>query len=64
MDDPAPELEAETAPLVQMAWKLGEFWKACRAAGLPDDLSHEVVMEWYASQVEEPVAWRDDGGDG
>jgi hypothetical protein len=59
MDDPTPALDAEAAPLIQMAWKLGEFYKACRGAGLPDHLTDQVVMDWYTSQIEGQVVWTD-----
>ena len=58
MDDPGPALDAQAAPLIQMAWKLGEFHKACKSAGLPDHITDQVVMGWYESQVEQ-VVWTD-----
>jgi hypothetical protein len=59
MDDPTPELEAEAMRLRQRVWILGEMYKACRANGLPDHMTDQVVMDWYTSQIEGQVVWTD-----
>jgi hypothetical protein len=65
MDDPAPELEEEAQLLGQRAWVAGRFYNALRANGIPDALAHEIVQEWYSSELEtEQVSWRDLGDDG
>lgn len=46
-DDPATELEDAAAELRQNAWLLGEFWQACRDAGLPEGVAHEVVTDYH-----------------
>ena len=45
MNDPTPELEDAAAVLRQTAWLLAQFHDALRAAGLPDMLAREFVLD-------------------
>jgi hypothetical protein len=63
MDDPAPELEAEAAPLRQQAWLASEYYKACIVAGLPAHMAEGFVSEWHAARIDERVAWTDLSGE-
>lgn len=50
------EQEAVAAGLRQHAWLASEFFKACRLAGLPDDIARELVLDWNERQWEETDA--------
>jgi hypothetical protein len=61
--EPVDEQEAEAQHLRRIAWLAGEFYDACRAARLPDDLGSALVTEWHRSILDPDYEWSADGDD-
>jgi len=57
MDDEQIVQEGEAQHLRRIAWLCGEFYDACRAARLPDDLSVALVTDWHRSILDPDYEW-------
>lgn len=67
MDDDTEDVlvvqESEAAHLRRIAWLAGEFYDACRASRLPDDLSVALVTDWHRSILDPDYDWAADTDD-
>lgn len=61
LDPEQLDADQQTAQeLRQMAALCGEFFDACRAAGLPDHLAVTLVADWHRSTLGDEVTWTAD----
>jgi len=48
------QLEAAVGHFTQTAWLASELYKACIAAGLPPELTADIVVDWHREAIRDP----------